>query len=95
MPSNQTPHEPTLQQPSSTELPLREHAERAITDYLAHLEGHHPAPLYDLVLSEIEEPMFRVVMRHTGGNQTRAAEILGINRATLRRKLRELGLDRD
>lgn len=77
----------------STELPLREHAERAIVDYLAHLEGHHPAPLHDLVLREVEEPLFRVVLEHTGGNQTRAAKILGINRATLRRKLRDLGLD--
>jgi len=74
------------------ELPLREHAERALEDYLAHLDGHQPANLYALVMREIEEPLLRVVLRHAGGNQSRAAEILGINRATLRRKLREFGL---
>ena len=74
------------------DLPLREHTERALRDYLAHLDGHRPGDLYDLVLREVEEPLFRVVLAHAACNQTRAAEILGINRATLRRKLRELGL---
>jgi Fis family transcriptional regulator len=75
------------------ELPLRGHAERAFEDYLSHLNGHPPAGLYDLVMREVEEPLLRVVLRHAGGNQSRAAEILGINRATLRRKLREFGLN--
>ena len=77
------------------ELPLRGHAERAFEDYLSHLNGHQPSGLYDLVLREVEEPLLRVVLRHAGGNQSRAAEILGINRATLRRKLREFGLNRE
>ncbi|MBM4212981.1 MAG: hypothetical protein FJ179_04610 [Gammaproteobacteria bacterium] len=74
------------------DLPLRGHAERAFEDYLSHLNGHQPSGLYELVLREVEEPLLRVVLRHAHGNQSRAAEILGINRATLRRKLRELGL---
>ncbi len=90
MPHDETPHDKL-----PAELPLREHVERAVTDYLDHLDGHHSAPLHDLVLREIEEPLFRVVLRHTDGNQSRAAAILGLNRATLRRKLRELGLGRD
>lgn len=73
-------------------LPLRRHAERVLEDYFAELNGHRPAALYDLVMREVEEPLFRVVLKHAAGNQTRAADILGINRATLRRKLRELGL---
>ena len=77
---------------SKAELPLRDHAERAFKDYLAHLNGHRPSGLYDLVIREVEEPLLRVVLRHADGNQSRAAEILGINRATLRRKLREFGL---
>jgi Fis family transcriptional regulator len=48
--------------------------------------------LYDLVLREVEEPLFRTVLNYSSGNQTRAAEVLGINRATLRKKLREFGL---
>jgi Fis family transcriptional regulator len=73
-------------------LPLRSHAERALRDYLAHLDGHAPADLYALVMREIEEPLFRAVLDHCGGNQSQAALMLGINRGTLRKKLRELGL---
>jgi Fis family transcriptional regulator len=74
------------------ELPLRSHAERALTDYLASLNGHRPARLYDMVLREVEEPLFRTVLDYAEGNQSQAAVILGINRATLRKKLREFGL---
>lgn len=81
-----------VEEPSKAELPLREHAERAFQDYLAHLDGHRRADLYALVMREVEEPLLRVVLRHAEGNQSRAADILGINRATLRRKLREFGL---
>jgi Fis family transcriptional regulator len=79
-------------QSSNPELPLRNHAERAFEQYLTHLNGHETGGLYDLVMREVEEPLFRVVLKHAAGNQTRAADILGINRATLRRKLREFGL---
>jgi Fis family transcriptional regulator len=74
------------------DLPLREHTERAIAGYLKNLDGHRTSGLHDLVLREVEEPLFRVVMQHVAGNQTRAAAILGINRATLRRKLQDFGL---
>jgi Fis family transcriptional regulator len=73
-------------------VPLRMHAERALCDYFANLEGARPAHLYDLVIREIEQPLFKVVLDYVDGNQSRAAGILGINRATLRKKLRELGL---
>ncbi len=74
------------------ELPLRNHTERALHDYFASLNGHRPAHLYDMVLREVEEPLFRAVLDYAAGNQSRAAVILGINRGTLRKKLRELGL---
>jgi Fis family transcriptional regulator len=73
-------------------LPLRSHAERALSDYFTSLNGSRPADLYDLVLREVEEPLFRVVLDYAEGNQSRAAGILGINRATLRKKLKQLGL---
>jgi Fis family transcriptional regulator len=76
----------------SHELPLRNHAERALTDYFASLNGHRPAQLYDLVLREVEEPLFRAVLDYASGNQSQAAAILGINRGTLRKKLRRFGL---
>ena len=76
------------------DLPLRNHAERALSDYFTSLNGHRPAHLYDLVLREVEEPLFRVVLDYAEGNQSRAAGILGINRGTLRKKLKHrLGYD--
>ena len=74
------------------ELPLRTHAERALSEYFTSLNGHRPAHLYDLVLREVEEPLFRVVLDYAQGNQSRAAGILGINRGTLRKKLKQFGL---
>jgi len=76
----------------SRELPLRNHAERALSEYFTSLNGHRPAHLYDLVLREVEEPLFRVVLDYAEGNQSRAAGILGINRGTLRKKLKQFGL---
>jgi Fis family transcriptional regulator len=74
------------------DLPLRNYTERALNDYFSSLNGHRPAHLYELVLREVEEPLFRTVLDYSDGNQSRAAGILGINRATLRKKLREFGL---
>src|ERR1700753_2999503 len=77
---------------SAKELPLRNHAERALSDYFTSLNGHRPAHLYDMVLREVEEPVFRAVLDYAEGNQSRAADILGINRGPMRKKLKELGL---
>ena len=74
------------------EVPLRNHAERALSDYFSNLNGHKPAHLYDLVLREVEEPLFKSVLTYSQGNQVRAADILGINRGTLRKKLKIYGL---
>ncbi|MGN6193021.1 MAG: helix-turn-helix domain-containing protein [Rhodanobacteraceae bacterium] len=62
--------------------------------YLADLNGTPCRNgLYARMLREIEPPLLREVLAWSGGNQSRAAEILGIHRATLRKKLRDLGLD--
>ena len=68
--------------------PLRNVTEEALDHYFANLNGHHPNELYDLVMGEVEAPLFKAVMNYTGGNQSRAAKVLGINRGTLRKKLR-------
>lgn len=73
-------------------VPLRSQAEEALQCYFETLNGHNPAHLYDLVMREVEEPLFKVVMGHVEGNQSRAATILGINRGTLRKKLKEFGI---
>jgi Fis family transcriptional regulator len=56
--------------------------------YFANLNGHKPGDLYQLVMGEVEKPLFRAVLTYTQGNQSEAAEILGINRGTLRKKLK-------
>ena len=73
--------------------PLRECVRMALDAYLVQLDGDDPRDLYRLVMKEVEAPMLKSVLTHTGGNQTRAAEVLGINRGTLRKKLRLYGLE--
>jgi len=65
---------------------------QAVEKYLADLASFAPNNLYELLLREVERPLFETVIQHTGGNQTKASEILGINRGTLRKKLRLYGL---
>ncbi|HEU4529613.1 MAG TPA: helix-turn-helix domain-containing protein [Steroidobacteraceae bacterium] len=79
---------------ASRDITLRVHAEDALHTYFANLNGHRPAELYDLFMREVEEPLFKAVLDYAEGNQSRAAGILGINRGTLRKKLREFGLAR-
>jgi Fis family transcriptional regulator, factor for inversion stimulation protein len=67
-------------------------AQEALDRYFQTLNGHRPEELYDLVIGEVEKPLFKAVLEYTGGNQSLAAAILGINRGTLRKKLRRHGL---
>jgi Fis family transcriptional regulator len=64
----------------------------ALNGYFNRLNGHKPGDLYQLVLGEVERPLFEAVLDYTNGNQSEAAEILGINRGTLRKKLRTYNL---
>ena len=77
---------------SGRSIPLRSMTEQALDTYFANLNGHAPGHLYDLVLREVEEPLFRAVLDYAEGNQSRAADILGLNRGTLRKKLRNYGI---
>ena len=71
----------------------KKHIEECIRDsleaYFKDLRGTEPAAMYDMMLKVVEKPLLDVVMKHADGNQSRAAEWLGINRNTLRRKLVE------
>ena len=71
---------------------LSNFTEDAMKSYFKNLNGHKPAEIYRLVLGEVEPPLLRAVMEHTEGNQTLAAEMLGLNRATLRKKLKQYDL---
>ncbi|MFA9440437.1 Fis family transcriptional regulator [Uliginosibacterium sp. sgz301328] len=65
---------------------------QALDRYFTDLDGERPVGIYDMVLRQVERPMLESVLRHAQGNQTQAAEMLGINRNTLRRKLADHGL---
>ncbi|WP_413540966.1 DNA-binding transcriptional regulator Fis [Aeromonas hydrophila] len=73
--------------------PLRDSVQQALRNYLAQLNGQEVIDLYDMVLSEVEAPMLDVIMQYTRGNQTRAAVMMGINRGTLRKKLKRYGMN--
>ena len=66
--------------------------DECLHSYFETLNGHKPGDLYQLVIGEVEKPLFRAVLRYTNGNQSEAAEILGINRGTLRKKLKDYKL---
>ena len=59
----------------------------SVEQYLTDLRGAEPDRLHDLFMAAAERPLLDVVLRHAEGNQSRAADWLGINRNTLRRKL--------
>ncbi len=71
---------------------LRDCVERAVSNYFEHLEGHDVTDVYEMVLAEVEAPLLEVVMKYTRHNQTKAANVLGLNRGTLRKKLKQYGL---
>ena len=73
--------------------PLHECIATALKDYFHHLDGHEPDNLYQMVLQEMEEPLLRAVLEHTRSNQSRAAIMLGLNRGTLRKKMKQYNLD--
>ena len=79
---------------SKSKKPLCKHTEDALNSYFATLNGSQPGDLYDLVMGEVERPLFKAVMDYTQGNQSQAAGILGINRGTLRKKLKNYELIR-
>jgi Fis family transcriptional regulator len=61
---------------------------RAIERYFRDLDGEKTCGIYDMVIASVERPLIESVLHHSEGNQTRAAELLGMNRNTLRKKIR-------
>jgi len=59
----------------------------SLEQYFKDLRGAEPHSMHDMVIAAVEKPLLDVVMKHADGNQSKAAEWLGLNRNTLRRKL--------
>ena len=77
---------------STQENSLRSQVEKALSRYFNHIEEEPVTDLYRMVISEVEIPLFEAVLKHTGNNQSKASVMLGINRGTLRTKLKSYGL---
>ena len=78
--------------PLPADQSLRDCVEKAVNNYFQHLDGQDVTDVYEMVLSEVEAPLLEVVMKYTRHNQTKAANVLGLNRGTLRKKLKQYGL---
>jgi Fis family transcriptional regulator len=75
------------------QAPLHECVREAIDVYLQQLDGVEMSDLYALVMREVEVPMLEAVLEHAQGNHSKAAQILGMNRGTLRKKVKLYDLE--
>ena len=94
-PGNKPISEDTMNADSEQAIPLRQHVKNTISRYLQDMGNTAPENLYQLLLAEIEPPLLEEILKCTGGNQSRAAEMLGITRNTLRTKMRRYSIKAD
>ena len=73
--------------------PFTQCVSKSLKRYLKDLNGETPAALYDMVISHVEKPLLEIIMERADNNQSRAAQMLGINRNTLRKKFKDHGLN--
>ncbi len=77
----------------SQDCKLSQAVKESLDDYFMHLDGEPPHAVYDMVLAYVEKPLLEYIMHKVGGNQSKAASILNINRNTLRKKLQQYHLE--
>ncbi len=82
----------TGKQPTQ-EKGLADSVQQAMKNYFRDLDGHQANNLYSFFMGEVEKPFFEVVMQYTNGNIAHASQILGINRSTLRNRLKKYDID--
>jgi Fis family transcriptional regulator len=88
----------TISEPESGSEPagsLRDSVSVAVRRYLDQLDGQMSTDVYQMVLAEIEAPLLEEIMAYTRNNQTKASLMLGLNRGTLRKKLKQYNLISD
>ena len=71
---------------------IRRSVEKSLDEYFRRLDGEPPHGIYDMVIANVERSMFAAIMHRAGGNQSQAADMLGLNRNTLRTKLSKYGI---
>lgn len=79
-------------QGDSRGLVLSEQVRLVLRQYFAELDGCQPSALHAFVIGEVERPLIETVLEHCGHNQSRAAEMLGLSRSTLRKKMAHFGI---
>lgn len=84
--------EPSVEPTAQNEQNLQECVRNAVCNYLKDIGETSDASLYHLLQMEVEKPLLEEVLQHLGGNQSKAAKILGLNRGTLRKKMSAHGL---
>jgi len=92
----QSPMNDTINQLSDADdqnVPLSDTIKTMLEDYFNDLDGTPPADLYQMVLQEMEQPLLETVLHYTRGNQSKAAVLLGLNRGTLRKKLKQYDMN--
>lgn len=77
---------------SERAIPLRQHVQETISRYLDDMGTTQPTNLYQILMAEIEPPLIEEILKCTGGNQSRAADMLGITRNTLRTKMQRYSI---
>ncbi len=92
MPDNETNDPLNIHAAAENPQTLRDSVEIAMRNYFSHLEGQDVTNVHQMVLTEVEAPMLEAVMRYCRDNQTKASNVLGLNRGTLRKKLKQYGL---
>ena len=82
-----------MEDSAQPELPLllSDHVRLAVRDYLTRLDGEEIGNLYNMVLNEVERPLIQTVLELCGQNQSKSAQMLGLSRSTLRKKIASYG----
>ena len=80
--------------PFSSAQSLSDCVEKSMQNYFADLDGHDASGLYDLVITQVEKPLFEIVLKQYNGNITHAAQALGLNRGTVLGRLKKYGITR-
>jgi Fis family transcriptional regulator len=71
---------------------IRRSVEKSLDEYFRRLDGEQPSGIYDMVITNVERSLLAMIMHRASGNQTQAADMLGMNRNTLRSKLSKYGI---
>lgn len=72
---------------------LLDNIDTLLDQYFNDLDGDEPTAIYEMVINTVEKPLLLYIMNKTEGNQSKAAKMLGLNRNTLRKKLKQYNLD--